>query len=110
MTMREQASAMRRVADVMDKVIALHGDQENKRDKPMFDEDMAMGAALLLRYIRDLVTNANREEWDRPSLLVILQIISEDDEIFPCGVARLVWQEEQEELEDDSSTTESEQD
>jgi hypothetical protein len=106
--MREQASAMRRVADVMDKVIALHGDQENKREKPMFDEDMAMGAALLLRYIRDLVTCGNRETYDRGTLLVLLQTISEDDEIFPCGVARLVWAEEQEELEDDSSATESE--
>jgi hypothetical protein len=103
MTFREMASAMRRLADGIDKIVASHGDEDNKRDKPMLDEEPALGAALLLRYIRDLVTNANRDEWDRGSLLVLLENISRDNEIFPCGIAKLVWAEEQEELSDDAN-------
>jgi hypothetical protein len=94
-TFAETAAAMRRCADAIDKVVREQGrDCDTRRPKPMLTEEAAAGAACLLCYLRDLVTAGEREQYDRPSLLVILETISRDPEIFPCGVGQVIWNAE----------------
>lgn len=103
MTWGEAANSMRRLADGIEKVIRQMGkDAETGLPKPMFADDTAVGAAVMLCYIRDLFTLGHREVYDRPSLLVILEAISRDKELFPCGLAQVMWQMEHEELNGES--------
>ena len=98
MTFGETADVMRKAADAIDRVILQVGkDAETGMPKPMLEEDAACGAAALLCYIRDLVTVGNVENYDRGTLLVLLETISRDAEIFPCGVAKVLWAAEYEE-------------
>lgn len=98
MTFTESAEAMRRCADGIDKVIRSQGkDTQTGNPTPMLDGDAAIGAALMLIYLRDLFTAANRDQWDRPSILVALEAISRDQEVFPTGVGRVMWQCEEDE-------------
>lgn len=94
MTLTEVAAAMRRLADAIDAEIAKSGDASDGKDKPMLDGDAAVGAAVMITYLRDLVAEGDRDVYDRPSLLVILESISRDGEIFPCGVGRMIWDAE----------------
>lgn len=98
MTFTETAAAFRRLADGIDKVIRAQGaDTDTGVAKAMLREDAAVGAAVMLTYIRDLATQANRDSWDRPSLLVMLECISRDAELFPCGTGVAIWNAEEEE-------------
>lgn len=95
MTFREAASAMRRLADGIDKIVDSHGrDVGTGTPTPMLEGDHAVGGAAILCYIRDLVTTSGRETYDRPTLLVILEAISRDAQIFPCGVGTVIWNAE----------------
>lgn len=96
MTFTETANAMRRLADGMDKIVRQRGDVDDQRPKPMLDGDGAVGAAVMLTYIRDLVTVADREDWSQGVFLVMLETISRDSELFPCGVGKLMWGAEEE--------------
>lgn len=91
MTFTETASTMRRVADAIDQVVKDMGDTDNGSPKPMLTSEAATGAAVMLCYIRDLVTCGDRDSFDRPTLLVILETISRDAEIFPYGVGKTIW-------------------
>ncbi len=100
MTFSESAQAMRRMADVLDKVVKAQGrDADSGKAKPMLEPEAGAGAAVLLCYIRDLVSCGNRENYDRGTLLVLLETISNDPEIFPCGIGRLLWAAENEDEE-----------
>jgi hypothetical protein len=86
MTTRETAATMRRLADAIDKLpgeLPIAGG---------LDEDCAVGAGAMLCYIRDLLTNSPREHpWSTGELLVLLETISRDPDIFPAGVGNLMW-------------------
>lgn len=56
--------------------------------------ESAIGAAALICYVRDLITSSPKEDYSRGELLVVLETISNDDEIFPLGTGRLLWQVE----------------
>jgi hypothetical protein len=99
MTFTDTAAAMRRLADCIDRIVKQQGkDVDTGQPKPMLEDAAAAGAATILCYIRDLITNSSRE-FDRPSVLVLLERISCDSEIFPCGVAKIMWQAEEDEEE-----------
>ena len=92
MTFLQTAAAFRRLADGIEAVIHRHGgDCVTGHPKPMLDGAAAAGAAIMLVYLRDLITTAGRDTYDRPALLVLLEIISRDEEMFGGGVAKLMW-------------------
>jgi len=103
MTLTESAAAMRRLADGIDKIaLKFHPSTQapfGNGTMAMLDEDQATGAAALLCFIRDLVTTAPRDTYSREDLLVLLETISRDAEIFPLGTGQLIWQLEDEEEE-----------
>jgi hypothetical protein len=100
MTLTETAAALRRLADSFDKVAKNNPGAANPfgHKTPTLDEEQATGAALLLCYIRDLLTNSPRENFPREDLLVLLETISRDGELFPNGAGQLVWQLDDEEI------------
>ncbi len=95
MTFQETASAMRRVADGIEKIAKdFKHDPDNGKPKPMLEGEAGAGAAVMLCYLRDLITASSHEQWDRGTLLVLLETMSRDAEVFPCGVGELIWQAE----------------
>ncbi len=104
MTTQQMASAMRRVADAMEKV---PGGNIWKKPETQLDGSLAVGAAGILCYLRDLFTLSDREHYSRADILVILETCSRDGEIFPCGAGQLMWQAQDEplDLEDDRNST-----
>ena len=101
MTYYEAASAMRRLADVFDKV---GKNAKTGVPKAMMSEEMATGAAIMLVYLRDLVTAGNRDVYPREDLLVLLETCSRDAEMLPCGVGTLIWDQMTE--DDDEAVSE----
>lgn len=97
MTFTETAAAMRKLADGIDKVVSQRGDTDTGHPKPMLEGEASVGAAVMLTYIRDLVTTSNREDWSHGVVLVLLETLSRDAEFFPCGVGQLIWNAEDEE-------------
>lgn len=95
MTFTDQARSMRRIADAIDRAVAMDKtDRETGIAKPLYDGEMAVGAAMMLLYIRDFVTAWNAE-FDRPMMLVALEAMSRDPDLFPCGIAKLMWDVEE---------------
>jgi hypothetical protein len=106
MTITETANAMRRIADALDNTVAKSGsDPDNGRPKPTFEYSTAVGAAVMLCYLRDLVTIGTRETYDRGTLLVLLETISRDAELFPCGVGAMAWAPDDEEMSEPQGNT-----
>lgn len=97
MTTQQMAAAMHRVADAFGKVPS--GNIWKKPPETQLDGAIAVGAAGLLCYLRDLFTLGNKDQYSREEILVILEICSRDGDIFPCGVGHLMWQIEDEPLE-----------
>lgn len=58
--------------------------------KPYLEDDFAVGAAMLWAYGRDLLTVADKETFTREELLVCLELISRDAEVFPPGVIEMI--------------------
>ena len=59
--------------------------------KSMFDPENAVGAAALLCFIRDLFTATEYEQFSRDKILVLLETVSRDPELFPCGIGKTMW-------------------
>lgn len=99
MTISQTVSTMRRAADALARFVQNHGDgpMNSKPEAELFhNEDAAVGAAALLCYLRDLITAGTAETYDRGTLLVLLETISRDAELFPAGVGVLIWEAEAE--------------
>lgn len=97
MDTHELASAMRRIADVFDKL-------ENVKlapGKPMLNESIQPGAAAMLIYLRDCFTVARKEVYTRDEILVILNTIQTDRELFTADVVSLMDKISSEEDNDD---------
>jgi len=94
MTKQEYVTSLRRIADAIeDSRLPIPATRQG-RDMPQMGEAEAVGAAGILCYLRGLFTATDRETFSRDEILVILREISEDDEIFPHGVGRLMWEVE----------------
>jgi hypothetical protein len=88
MTTHETAKAMRRVAEVMERLPSA-----SLKDFPQdaLQGECAVGAAGLLCYLRDLFTLSDKTSYSQGEILVLLETISRDAEIFPCGTGKLMW-------------------
>lgn len=94
MNFTETAAAMRRLADVMDELATKGTNIDNGHPVPMFNEQQAVGAASLIVFLRDLVMASDRKVYDKATLLVMLETVSRDAALFPCGTGTLMWQME----------------
>jgi hypothetical protein len=79
-------------------------DPESRFPMPILQEEAAVGAAAFLCYFRDLITVSNKETFRREDILVILEMLSSDDELFPMGIGRLMWEAYPDEDTDDSGS------
>jgi len=62
----------------------------NGNPVPMLDGEYAVGAALFWSYLRDLFTGTPIEQFSRDKILVMLEMLSRDPEMFPPGLVELV--------------------
>jgi hypothetical protein len=92
MKLSETARAMRKLADILDADVREHGDCVGVQPKPMLPAEQALGAAFMVVYLRDLITAGANDTYDRGALLVLLEVISRDPELFPCGVGVALWE------------------
>ena len=88
MSTTETAHTLRRLADALEKV----GPGPTGFVKALLDGDAAVGAASFLCYLRDCFTASGKDVWRREELLVLLETMSRDREMFPCGIGSLMWQ------------------
>ena len=58
---------------------------------PVLEGDVAVGAAAFLCYLRDCITGSPKGIWSREELLVLLETMSRDREMFPCGIGNVLW-------------------
>ncbi len=93
MTTRDAASAMRRIADVFDKMPSV---KMKDQHQDQLQGDFALGAASMVCYLRDLFTLTDRHQFSQAEVLIMLEAISRDHELFPLGVGRLMWEMEDE--------------
>lgn len=86
MTNVQAAEAMRRLADVL---------EQNPRmtfprpDVQPLEEECQVGAAMLLCVLRDSFTATPREVWRREEILVLLNALQSDPEIFSLDLVSL---------------------
>lgn len=90
MSTTETARTLRRLADALEKV----GPGPTGFVKAVLDGDAAVGAASFLCYLRDCFTGSKKDAWRREELLVLLHEMAHDKEMFPCGIALLLWEME----------------
>ena len=84
----ETASAMRRIADAVERAGAA---SIAKFPDAMLEGEAAVGAAGFLCYLRDCITVSGHDTWTREALLVLLETMSRDAEVFPSGIGQLMW-------------------
>jgi len=86
MTLYELAE---RFGDLRNAILRLPNDTVPGQ-KPMLNGDHAVGAALLWTYLRDLFTTTPKDTFTRDEVLVLLETISRDGEMFPPGILEQV--------------------
>lgn len=88
MSTTEIARTLRRLANALEKV----GPGPTGFVEAVLDGEAAVGAASFLCYLRDCLTASDKDVWRREELLVLLETMSRDGELFPCGIGSLMWQ------------------
>lgn len=53
--------------------------------------EAAAGAAAMLTYLRDLIMASSKRRYQQEELLVLLETISRDEDIFPDGTGVEMW-------------------
>ena len=53
--------------------------------------EVECGAALLITYLRDLFQASPRENYNKVDILVLLETISRDTDLFPTGIGVEIW-------------------
>ena len=84
------ASRLRRVADVLERFDVLPFPVNGE---PL-DEEVQPGAALMLMFIRDLFTGSTKEVYTRDEILVFLNLLQNDRELFSLDLVTLMEQED----------------
>jgi hypothetical protein len=87
MTTHELANTFERCARALR---TLPDGRLNDRSKPMLDGDYAVGAAILWSYLRDLFTDAGKDVFRREEILVLLDVIQSDPDMFPPDLIAMV--------------------
>lgn len=89
MTLKELASDYTRIGA---KLSALEsGNSSLPFPRGLMDADCAAGGAAILCFIRDAFTATPQEAWSRGEILVLLEILSHDSDLFPCGIGTMMW-------------------
>lgn len=94
MTTRQLASELANVAR------ALRAGPDGPFDqhpRPLITGEHLIGAALFWTYLRDLITASPRDVWPREDLLVMLETLQRDAELFPPGMIEMIaatWERE----------------
>ena len=83
-TGKQAADMLRRVADVLERV----GTLPRLQSDPL-DPEQQIGAAVLLTFLRDLFTTAGKEQFRREEILVLLNTLQNDPEIFSVDLVAL---------------------
>ena len=84
------ADRMRKVADILEK----YDNIPVIRDNEPMEEEMQPGAALMLMFLRDLFTIAGKETFTRDEILVLLNSVQNDRELFTLDLVTLMDEEE----------------
>ena len=87
---REAAEAIRRLAEVLEdyEVSPFY-----KPESGPLDPDLQIGAALMVSYLRDLFTGSEKESFSRDEILVLLDTIKKDTDLFTMDLVELFDQE-----------------
>ena len=88
MTVHQTADSMRRIADALERAGAA---SIARFPDSMLEGEAAVGAAGFLCYLRDCITVSGHDTWTREALLVLLETMSRDADVFPCGVGQSMW-------------------
>lgn len=88
MTGPEAAAKLRKLADAIEK---LDRCPVIKRDT--LDEEQQLGAAFMVMFLRDLFTIANKDNFTREDILVLLNTVQNDSEIFTADVVMIMEME-----------------
>lgn len=92
MTFTEAAASMRKLADDIDAAVKRVGqDATTGYPQPVFDEPASVGAAWMLCYLRDIATRWPPDEFSQGSFLVLLEQLSHNSDVFPFGLAEIMW-------------------
>lgn len=95
MTYKDIPSSLRRIASALEKSPeSAAAFFPGERKSAYFAEDQAVGAACMLVYLRGLFMDSGRPIWDIPALLVLLETISRDPDLFPLSIGTLIWEAE----------------
>lgn len=84
MTGKQAAETLRRVADVLERVGTLP-----RLESDPLDPEQQIGAAVLVAFLRDLFTTAGKEQFTRDEILVLLNTLQNDPEIFSVDLVTL---------------------
>jgi hypothetical protein len=85
---RDAALNLRKLANAIERFDRVPG---IRRD--VLDEECQLGAAGMIVYLRDLFTIANKEQFTRDELLVLLNNIQNDRELFTVDLVTLMGEE-----------------
>ena len=89
MTLKELAEDYTRIGRKLSQLES--GNSSLPFPRGMMDAECAVGAAALLCFIRDLFTATEYEQFSRDKILVLLETVSRDADIFPCGIGKTMW-------------------
>lgn len=92
MTYREIANSMHEMAKALEDISDGLADAECGLQLPYLDGEAAVGAAAIVCYLRDLITVSPKTSFSQGELLVVLEQIASDGEIFPAKIGIRVWE------------------
>lgn len=90
MTSHELAESFDHLAEALRKFEPFVPEHGEGREIAYLQGPYAVGAALFWSYLRDLVTGMGKDLMSKPELLVFLETVARDHEIFPPGLCELV--------------------
>ena len=91
MTVTELADTYERLASGLRRIKQEKGDGNvTPGQQPPIQGDFAVGAAVLWSYLRDLFTNAGKDQFTRDEILVLLDTVNRDSELFTPGAMAMM--------------------
>lgn len=78
---QEAAASLRKLANVLEKYNSVPIPK-----KDALDEELQLGAAAMLMFIRDLFTVSGKDAFTRDEILVLLNMLQNDRDIFTIDI------------------------
>jgi hypothetical protein len=73
-----------------------HELQTDNRSKPVFEGELLIGAAIFWSYLYGLLTDSPKEIWRREEILLLLETIQRDPELFVPNLLQMLGDVERE--------------